>query len=448
MRGNRSIWAVAMASSISSPAFADDVPSFAGNKPHAGEHVEGNHIEALPAIGYDPNVGALLGIIGYYAMDGSKQDPLFSVTPYRHRFYAQSVFSTLGYQQHILSYDGIYLASSPYRLRAALMFERNINANYFGVGARAMGPFEFQGRVHKSFDEQTTAASALQDGVASPLYNHYEYNKPSGTVTLEHDLLGGLVRLELGAVVQYVAISKYDGTNTSGTDATGTDVPAIHGPTKLGLDCGAGIVRGCSGGWNDMLKAGVAFDTRDFEPDPNEGLFADAVAEWSSRGFGSSYDYVRFTATARFYWSPFPKITDLVIASRFVYSMQTANAPFFAQGTLGGTEHDIDGALGGDYTLRGYRNNRFSGPVMALANAELRWTFWKFHLFEQHFGLMLAPLVDVGRVFDKVELSRFSWHAAYGGAIRVAWNHSTIVRLDVAASREDTGIYFDVDMPF
>jgi Omp85 superfamily domain len=439
---------LAPASSISSSAAAGEVPSFVRNKRLGGEHVEGNHAEALPAIAYDPNVGLVLGVIGYYAMDGSKNDPLFFVTPYRHRLFAQAVFSTLGFQQHILSYDGIYLSNSPYRLRAAMMYERNINANYFGVGERAMGPFEFQGRAHRSFHEQTTAASVLQDGVASPLYNHYEYDKPSGTVTLERSFLGGLVRLELGAVVQYVAISKYDGTSTNGTDASGNSVPAIHGPTKLGLDCGAGIVRGCDGGWNDMLKAGIAFDTRDFEPDPDDGVFADAVVEWSSSGFGSSHDYLRFTTTARFYASPFPKVADLVLASRIAYSMLTANAPFFAQGTLGGTEHDIEGALGGDYTLRGYRNNRFSGPMMALANVEIRWTFLKFHLFKQHFGLMLAPFLDVGRVFDNAAFSLSSWRAAYGGAFRVAWNHSSIFRLDVATSREDMGVYVDVDLPF
>lgn len=85
---------------------------------------------------------------------------------------------------------------------------------------------------------------------------------------------------------------------------------------------------------------------------------------------------------------------------------------------------------------------------MALANAELRWTFWKFHLFKQHFGLMLSPLLDVGRVFDKVELSLSHWRAAYGSAFRIAWNYSTIFRLDVAASREGTDVYFDVDLPF
>ena len=157
---------------------------------------------------------------------------------------------------------------------------------------------------------------------------------------------------------------------------------------------------------------------------------------------------MRFTTTARSYWSPAPQRADLVLALRVAYSLQTTNAPFFAQGTLGGTERDIDGSLGGDYTLRGYRNNRFSGRVMALANAELRWTFWKFHLFGQHFGLMLTPFVDLGRVFDKPTLSVSDWRPSYGGALRIAWNHSSIFRLDIAGSREDTGVYFDIDLPF
>lgn len=426
-----------------------EVPSFARNRPPVvGDHADGNHLEALPVLGYDTNVGAEFGAIGYYAVDGSRRDPLFAVTPYRHRVFAQAVISTLGYQQYVLSYDAIYLADSPYRLRSGLMFERNINANYFGVGERTMGPLVFQGHSHATLEAQTAAASALQDGIASPRYNHYAYDKPSGTATVERSALGGLVRFELGAVVQYLAISTYDGTSTTGRDAAGNEVPAIHGPTQLGLDCAAGAIHGCSGGWNNMLKAGVAVDTRDFEPDPRRGVFADAVVEWASRAFGSSYDHARLAAAVRGYWSPVPRHADLVLAGRLAYSMQTANAPFFAQGTLGGTERDIDGVLGGDSTLRGYRNNRFSGPVMALANVELRWTFWQFSLWDQRFGLTLAPLVDAGRVFDHARLTLAGWRADYGGGLRVAWNRSTIIRLDVAVSREDSGTYVTVDLPF
>src|ERR1700691_4541394 len=60
--------------------------------------------------------------------------PPFAYTPYRHRFDAQAYVTTGGYQQHILSYDGFYVADTPYRIRAVLTFERNTAANYFGTG--------------------------------------------------------------------------------------------------------------------------------------------------------------------------------------------------------------------------------------------------------------------------------------------------------------------------
>lgn len=438
--------------SASAPAVASgsaaDLPSFAGHKQPAGDHPEGNHLEALPAIGYDPNVGMLLGAIGYYALDGGKDDPLFSVTPYRHRLFVQALISTHGYRQFQLSYDGIYLGDSPYRLRAGLMFERNINANYFGVGAHTMGPLTFAGRTHATFAEQTAAASEVHDGVAAPRYNHYAYNKPSGAVAVERSVFGGLVRLQIGAAVQHLAIARYDGTRTIGRDAAGNDVPAIHGPTQLGLDCAAGAVHGCEGGWSDLVKAGVALDTRDFEPDPRSGVFADAVVGWTSRAIGATHGYARATAALRMYESPVPELADLVLALRLAYSLHTADAPFFALGTLGGTERDIDGALGGDATLRGYRNNRFVGPVLVVANAELRWTCWRFALRRQRFAVMLTPLFDAGRALDRVQLSLSRWRFDYGGALRVAWNRSTIIRLDVATSREDTATYLAIDLPF
>lgn len=432
------------------PAAAQEVPSFARNKPLAANldrKEEGNHVEGLPLVGYDTNLGFGLGLGGYFTMNGRATDPLFRVTPYRHRFFAQAYFTTGGYQQHILSYDGLYLGDSPYRVRASFMFERNIAANYFGVGERTLAPLEFQGRTFSSYDDQSAAAAALQGGVASPLYDHYEYDRPTGQVSLERDLFGGLVRLQYGLGVQYVGISRYDGTETS-VDVNGKSTAAVHGATKLGLDCAAGVVRGCDGGWNDTLRLGVAFDTRDFEPDPRSGVFADLTGEWSAKGFGSAYDYLRVTFASRFFWSLLPrKWTELVLASRLLYSIETAGAPFYAMSFLSLTEANQEG-LGGENTLRGYRQNRFVGPMAAVANVELRWTFVHFRVLKQQFSLQAAPFLDVGRVFDTVRLDFTGWRASYGGALRVAWNRTTLVRFDFGASREDTGFYVDFGMPF
>lgn len=392
-------------------ARAQEVPDFARNKPLAPnlEHKDaGNHVEGIPLIGYDSNIGFGLGVGGFYTMNGQKSDPLFRVEPYQHRFFVQAWFTTGGFQQHMLTYDAPYIGGTPYRIRAAALFERNIAANYFGVGERTLAPLESS---------------------TNPRYYNYQFDRPTGSITLERDLLGGVVRALYGVTVQYVGITRFQGT-------------------KLDAECRAGTARGCDGGWNDALKIGIAFDTRDFEPDPHSGVFADATGEWAARGFGSAYDYVRFSVAGRFYWSLLPrKWTELVLASRLFYQVQTANAPFYTMSALALTDGNQEG-LGGENTLRGYRQDRFVGPVVALAQAELRWTFVRFSVLKQKFSLQIAPTVDAGRVYDRARLDLTNFRASYGGALRVGWNQTTFVRFDFSASREDVGFYIDFAMPY
>jgi hypothetical protein len=436
------------------PTTPPKLPAFARYKrpvDDVDKKTEGNFFSGLPLIAYDPSTGLGLGVGGFFTMDGKRTDPLFAVTPYRHRFFVQAYATTGGYQQHMISYDGVYLGNTPYRLRATIMFERNTNANYFGTGERTLRPLSFQGRTYSTFDDFSSATAKVDaGGHASPEYAAFEYDKPSASVTLERDFWGGRVRALYGVISQYAWIHTYDGTETQGVDASGNTVPAVHGPTLLGEYCARGAILGCGGGWDNALKAGVALDTRDFEPDPTSGVFVDATGEWSTKALGSSYNYLRFTVAARGYWSPFPKLTHLVVAGRVLYSMVTSGAPFYTMDTLALTEGDQNG-LGGERTIRGFRQDRFVGHVAAVANLEVRWTFVHFKVLGQLFSLQVAPLFDVGRIFDNVlagEDFASNWKWSAGGGLRIAWNRSTIIMVDGAASTEDVGIYVDFGMPF
>lgn len=449
-------------------AHADgDVPSFARFKPVVAdvEHKEeGSFFSGLPLVGYDTNTGLGLGLGGYYTMNGKRTDDLFPITPYRNRIFVQGYATTGGYQQHMISYDGVYIGHSPYRVRATVMFERNTNANYFGVGQAETDQLSFRGVSHSTYDAQLAAASAVDgSGMASPYFNHYEYDKPSATVAVERNFWGGRLRAHYGFVSQYVAIHTYDDQLTTGVGVNSTGqqvtVPAYEAPTLLDIDCVNHTVIGCSGGWNNMLKMGVVLDTRDFEPDPTSGFFVDATGEWSDKAFGLGFDYLRFTLAARGYWSPIRKLTNLVVAGRLLYSMQTSGVPFFAANTLALTEDDQQG-LGGERTLRGYRQDRFLGAVYALGNLELRWTFVHFKLLKQYFSIQAAPFFDIGRVFDRVDglapattsqpaaFAFSNWKVSGGGGIRIGWNRSTIIMFDLGASSEDIGFYIDFGMPF
>ncbi len=171
------------------------------------------------------------------------------------------------------------------------------------------------------------------------------------------------------------------------------------------------------------------------------------TGEWATRALGSSFDYARVTLAARAYYSPFPRFADVVLAGRVVYSIQSDGVPFFAMDTLALTEGDQAG-LGGSNTLRGFRQDRFVGPVAALTNLEVRWTFVRFHLLKQLFSLQVAPFLDTGRVFDKVALDFHEWQFAGGAGAHIGWNQTTIIRVDAGFSREDSGIYIDFGMPF
>jgi len=157
---------------------------------------------------------------------------------------------------------------------------------------------------------------------------------------------------------------------------------------------------------------------------------------------------VRALFAARGYYSPIPDIADLVLAGRFTFVAQSNGAPFFSMDTCPYTDNPIAG-LGGGRTLRGYRQDRFVGSVMTVANAEVRWTFAHASLWKQKLAFIAVPFVDVGRPFDNLgQLTFSSWKPSYGGALRVSWNLATIASIDYGVSPEDTGLYINFNHIF
>jgi len=416
------------------------------------DKVEGGYVTGLPLVNSDPDTGFGFGARVLYFNDGARDDKMFEYTPYRHRLYGQAFFSTNGYQFHTIDYDAPYLFDSPVRLRASIYYERNIASNYFGVGPRSLGRLSFPGDDKKftALEDYTNALRTMRpDGSAFTRYDQYILDRPTATATLERDFFGGVVRGLVGFTAQYAAVHQWSGRSVSADDAAGAEVTARQATTRLDEDCARHLVRGCDGGFNNSLKLGVALDTRDFEPDPNSGVFVDFTTELAGRPLGSDFDWVRATVSPRFYYSPFPKLADVVIAGRVVASVQTEDVPIFEMPNLSFTDRNLVG-LGGLRTIRGFKQSRFVGRAVTLANLEVRYTFVEFNLTKrQHFGLMIAPFFDIGRVFDTIddfELKRF--RNGQGAGLRIAWNQATIIVVDVGVSREGTSIYVNFNHPF
>jgi outer membrane protein assembly factor BamA len=247
----------------------------------------------------------------------------------------------------------------------------------------------------------------------------------------------------MGLGFSHANIGDYTGKLTNAVGASGGSVKGLEAPTRLREDCDAHRIVGCDGGWDNMLRLALAFDTRDFEPDPNSGVFADVAADFGTGALGSKYDYVRAMAAVRGYYSPIPKLADLVLAGRGVYEVASRGEPFFSMDIFPFTEDPRSG-LGGARTLRGFKGDRFVGPVMVLANAEVRWTFWQTRFLDQRFAFMGVPFLDMGRAFDAVRRTSFAgWNRSQGFGFRIAWNLATIIMVDYGVSSEDTGLYIN-----
>lgn len=399
-------------------------------KKHTGGYVTG-----LPLLNSDPSKGIGYGVRAYYYYNGYREDWRFPYTPYLYRFYAQFFQTTNGYSYHTLDWDAPYLAGSLFRARGNLTYERNITANYFGIGETTLGRLRVQDETFKRFSDFDARLNQVVAGKTLAYYDKYDILKPQIELSLERDLFGGRVRPLGGISVSNVKIRDYAGKTVR---VNGT--PALNTATRLSEDKNKLV--GFQGGWNNTLKLGVAYDSRDFEPDPNSGIFAEMVEEWSNRAFGSSFNYLRTTASLRAYHSPITS-SDIVLAGRLVYSFHAGTPPFFALHSFNSSEEKFEG-LGGRKTLRGFRQDRFIGQAAALANAEIRWTFADTAFAGQHFAFILAPFVDAGRVFDAVPRTTLrDWKFSEGAGLRIAWNQATIIMVDYGVSGEDSGLYIN-----
>lgn len=397
---------------------------------------EGGYVTGLPLANYDSNTGFGAGARAYYFYNGKKDNPLFAYTPYEYRTFAMLFFTTRGLQFHWLDFDAPALFGTPWRLRSQTIYERNTSAYYFGIDSRAT-PLQFSGDPGRHFASYSAYQDALErtrpDGTTYQLYDQILLERPFSFLALERSLLGGFLRSQLGMTISHGNIHDYTGTKA--------DNGAVQASTRFHEDCAGKVIVGCDGGWDNTLRVGLAFDTRDFEPDPNKGIYADLAADFGTQALGSDFLYSRVMLAVRGYYSPIPKLADVVLAARGVYEVQSQGAPFFSMDTFIFTEDPRIG-MGGLRTLRGYKQDRFVGHVMALTNYEIRYTFAETVLWKQRFAFGVVPFLDLGRTFDAVrKTSLAGWKRSQGGGARITWNQATVIMVDYGFSDEDSGLY-------
>lgn len=184
-----------------------------------------------------------------------------------------------------------------------------------------------------------------------------------------------------------------------------------------------------------VLTAGAAYDSRDHEPSPHRGLFIDVAVRGAAPWWGSAFTFVGATLTARGY-TPLVESRGLVLAERLIVDAVLGDAPLRERQRVGGLIELP--ALGGQEVGRGVRLARYATPVKLITQHELRVDLARAELWGKELGLVAVGFVDAG-----VALARLDREAALvlgaGIGLRVEWNHTFVMRLDVALSPLEPG---------
>jgi outer membrane protein assembly factor BamA len=404
---------------------------------------EGVYYTGLPLIGYDAETGFNYGASVYRFDNGPVDSPFFRYAPYRRCVTVSVQAATNGLLTALVAYDEPYVRGTPWRISAYAGYWSNERENFFGAGEPTLGDLRYPGSF-RSFTDFNEYADA-RDRVTTDLktwsrYDAYRKRQLGLVANLHYDLLRGRLRALAGLQLSRLDVEDYSGLWRDG---------GVQQETRLAEQSRQGLIRGFDGGWNNLVRLGVTYDTRDFEPDPSSGILAQILYQQSAIPLGSTFNYGQVTSSFKVFRSLLPEFGRLVLAGNVTYAARFGTLPFFALPNLAVPVDEGRRGLGGFQTLRGFRTNRFIGNVTAHANAELRWRAGQFTVLGQHMGAQMVGFVDGGRVFDSVaDTTLRGWKVSGGAGFALAWNLATVIRFDYGIGREGSVFYMEIGHQF
>ncbi|TCN63733.1 Omp85 family outer membrane protein [Acetobacteroides hydrogenigenes] len=346
---------------------------------------KGWNLGPIPVIAFDSDLGFEYGaVLNFFNFgDGS------SYPEYRHSIYTEASRYTKGSGQYRIIYDSKYVLPG-IRLMADLQYLPTLAAEFYGFNGA-------ESRFHKSWIDPDNA------DYRSELF--YKMNKD--IVRMGVDLQGKLSNPKWGWLVgtsyQRYTVGPLRRSKLSPEPSSYGEWDVLYNKYVDWGIVGSGERRG---GDHLTLKGALIYDTRDNEPNPMRGIWADALIYYVSPSLaGGTSGHAKLAITLRKYVTLIPN--DLSFAVRaMAQNVVAGKCPFYLlpQIVTVSPRRSFFEGLGGAYSLRGILRNRVMADGFALANAELRYKFWRMHLLRQNLYWAITAFADAGMVTQNASL--------------------------------------------
>ncbi|MBO5902966.1 MAG: BamA/TamA family outer membrane protein [Tidjanibacter sp.] len=352
----------------------------------------GINLGPLPAVAFDADKGFQMGgLLNIYDFGDGSTYP----NP-RQQWYMEASFFTKGSQLYVLSYDSKVLIPG-----------MRFSTTFTMTNDKAMDFYGFNGYMSYYDYEKVDLGKTSDDMyLYSPMY------RVDRTAALfKADLIGNVwdnkLFWEAGYHLNYFkqgAINREKiNKNKEENKMFPDNVPTLYEQYRTW-----GLISDdvANGGVGSSIRLGLLYDTRDKEGAPSRGTWAEAHITMAPKWLGSTTPYYKYSATLRQYFPIIPN-DRLTFAYRLNYEGTFGNsAPYYILPyiTTMGQSYDRDG-MGGFRTTRGLMRNRVQGMDMLAYNAEFRWRFVQFALFNQNIALGLNVFSDGAMVTKNYDMS-------------------------------------------
>lgn len=343
------------------------------------EKVKYNAFAGYPFAGYDPDNGVKLGILASYTVNNFKQNPYTQ----QHTLLFNYLFATAGYEA---IYNGYFpKALGEWDLGIQIQSTGpNFTRNYFGYGNETINPEKEEGMD----------------------YNRVRLRTLGATPSIKR----------MGAYGSEVNFSTtFEKIRVEQTPGRYISIPGTVNPNVFDYQQFVGA----------SLK--YSFENYDVPSLPTTGFGFSLIGSWKMNIDETKANFPALETKINFNHKIDSKgriVLATILKSKIVFN---DNYEFY-QGA----------SLGGDYDLRGYRNERFLGNASYYQSTDLRWSIGRIKksILPMTYGLLAG--YDYGKVWLNGEDSK-EWHQSAGGGLWLNGLNVLTARVTYFKSIDDPG---------